>query len=182
MTASDPRPGPGGPLGAALDLFVYAPVGLAVTAAEELPRLVAKGHSTLDTRLSMARVVGQFAVARGRQMMEQRIERAATRVSTGTADTETGGEQPADAGGPAPTPMDAGLAGRGPVAAPHSGTDAGPSASHLAIPGYDSLSASQVVQRLAGLTGEELSAVRDYEEAHRGRRTILNRVDQLQSE
>jgi hypothetical protein len=49
----------------------------------------------------------------------------------------------------------------------------------LAIHGYDSLSASQVVQRLAGLQEDELDAVAAYEAAHRGRRTILNRIDQL---
>src|SRR4051794_13160938 len=43
----------------------------------------------------------------------------------------------------------------------------------LAIPAYDSLAASQVVQRLEGLTEAELEAVRRYEVAHRGRKTIL---------
>ena len=51
----------------------------------------------------------------------------------------------------------------------------------LAIPGYDVLSASQVVQRLPGLSSEELEAVRAYEAASRGRKTILNRVAQLQT-
>ena len=41
-------------------------------------------------------------------------------------------------------------------------------------------SASQVVPRLAGLTTEELEAVRLYEASHRARRTILGRVAQLQ--
>jgi hypothetical protein len=54
-----------------------------------------------------------------------------------------------------------------------------PDASALGIPDYDSLAASQVVPRLAALTSEELAAVRAYEVAHRGRRTILSRVDQL---
>jgi len=49
----------------------------------------------------------------------------------------------------------------------------------LGIPGYDSLSASQVVQRLEGLSVDELEAIRGHELAHRHRRTILNRVDQL---
>ena len=52
-------------------------------------------------------------------------------------------------------------------------------ANNLAIPGYDSLSASQVVERLAGLNAEELEAIGSYEAAGRGRRTILNRVAQL---
>ncbi len=51
----------------------------------------------------------------------------------------------------------------------------------LAIPDYDGLSASQVVNRLAGLTPEELDAVRSYELATRGRKTILSKVAQLQS-
>ena len=42
-------------------------------------------------------------------------------------------------------------------------------------PDYDSLSASQVVPRLDGLTADELEAVRRYEAAHRGRRTILGK-------
>ena len=50
----------------------------------------------------------------------------------------------------------------------------------LAIPDYDSLSASQVLPRLAGLTPTELEAVRAHEGANRGRKTILNKVDQLQ--
>ena len=51
----------------------------------------------------------------------------------------------------------------------------------LAIPGYDTLSASQVVQRLSGLSEGELEAVRVYEEAGRHRKTILTKVAQLQS-
>ena len=56
-----------------------------------------------------------------------------------------------------------------------------PLGSDLAIPGYDALSASQVVQRLAGLSPEELEDVRAYELHTRGRRTILNKIAQLQS-
>jgi hypothetical protein len=51
----------------------------------------------------------------------------------------------------------------------------------LAIPGYDSLSASQVVPRLSGLEAGELDAVRTYEAAGRGRKTILNKIAQLQA-
>ena len=56
-----------------------------------------------------------------------------------------------------------------------------PDPNALAIPGYDSLSASQVVQRLTGLSRPELEAVHAYEEAGRGRKTILTRVAQLQA-
>jgi hypothetical protein len=36
------------------------------------------------------------------------------------------------------------------------------------------------VTRLEGLSPDELEAVRAYEAAHRGRKTILNKVAQLQ--
>jgi hypothetical protein len=53
--------------------------------------------------------------------------------------------------------------------------------SELAIPDYESLSASQVVPRLDGLTDTELELVRQYEASARGRRTILSKIAQLQA-
>ena len=55
-------------------------------------------------------------------------------------------------------------------------------AESLAIPGYDTLAASQVVQRLSSLRGDELEAIRRYELATRGRRTILHRIAQLSTD
>ena len=63
-----------------------------------------------------------------------------------------------------------------PVASPQHN---GEVAATLAIPDYDSLSASQVVPRLESLSADELDAVRGYESSHRGRKTILNKIDQL---
>jgi len=54
-----------------------------------------------------------------------------------------------------------------------------PPESELAVPDYDSLAASQVVPRLALLSAEDLRAVLAYEQVHRRRQTILNRVSQL---
>src|SRR5581483_12231217 len=86
----------------------------------------------------------------------------------------------------APVPHDERVAVRAaPGAAPAAepALDDGParsaSSAHLPIPGYDALSASQVVERLAGLGADELTAVRDYEAEHRNRRTILGKIDQL---
>ena len=63
-----------------------------------------------------------------------------------------------------------------PIVAPVNGRSA---PSELAIPGYDALSASQVVERLSGLDATELSEIREYELAHRKRRTILGKIEQL---
>ncbi len=160
----------------ALDLLVYAPLGLALTVTEDLPELIEKGRSRVQTEVSNARVLGGYVMARG----QRRAERLMRDVSS------------SDRRRPAPDPED-GLAA--------SGTDNGsvppirtaaakeadfdpqdlPDASNLGIPGYDSLSASHVVQRLAGLSPEELEAVGSYEAATRGRKTILNRVAQLRA-
>ncbi len=208
-------------LDALLDLFVYAPVGLALLASEELPKLAARGRAQLDGQLTMAKVVGQFAVSQGRrQFASHRSSPAPPRANPYVAAASPGpppspGAAPTWPGPPTSPPSRAtgdqlepggsevGL-GVGPLApegdpdgrssagaAGPEGTEAGSwdeaaaaetvqEASGLAIPGYDSLAASQVVPRLAGLSAEELTAVGAYESAHRARRTILNRVRQLQ--
>ena len=64
-----------------------------------------------------------------------------------------------------------------PVAVP-AAVDA-PAAEALPIEEYESLAASQVVARLAGLTPAELADVERFERAHRGRRTVLGKIEQL---
>jgi hypothetical protein len=68
-----------------------------------------------------------------------------------------------------------------PASAPNPATGNGDVAAsaELPIPGYDALSASQVVERLVGLAPDELTAVHEYEASHRQRRTILGKIEQL---
>jgi polyhydroxyalkanoate synthesis regulator phasin len=47
----------------------------------------------------------------------------------------------------------------------------------LPIAGYDDLSAPQVQERLDGLTPAELRRLRDYEQRHANRKTVLDRID-----
>jgi hypothetical protein len=185
------------PLDVAMDLLVYAPVGFALSAAEEIPKLAAKGRAQLGGQIAMAKVVGQFAVAQGRKELIRRFSPAAAN-SPAPAGPPGPVAPPADGDGLAPdTTFEELLAQAGPgpdradggsppvVGArsdptPTPAGEARPDPGALAIPGYDSLAASQVVQRLAGLAAEELAAVGAYESAHRARRTILTRVRQLQ--
>lgn len=51
----------------------------------------------------------------------------------------------------------------------------------LAIPEYDLLSASQVIDRLEGLTQPDLLALERYETTHRARTTILGKIAQLRA-
>jgi hypothetical protein len=142
------------PLDQALDLFVYAPLGLALSARDELPKLAERGKQELDGRLAVARTVGQFAMGEAtRRLSPPRSGPPIARPDARSGD-QNGKVKPPPVRQPAPE----------------------------AIHGYDALAASQVVQRLAGLSGEELEAVRAYEAATRHRKTILNRVAQLQAD
>ncbi len=51
--------------------------------------------------------------------------------------------------------------------------------SDLAIANYSVLSAVQIVAQLESLSGNELRAIAEFENAHRMRRTILFKIDQL---
>jgi hypothetical protein len=48
--------------------------------------------------------------------------------------------------------------------------------------GYDMMPSAHVVQRLNRLSSDELAAVRSYELANRGRRTVVAKADQLLSQ
>jgi hypothetical protein len=156
------------------DLIVFGPAGLALTAAEEFPKLVDKGRQHLEGQVRTARLVGQVAVQMGRRQLGQL---ASQRASKPPPVPDAAPPVPDEPNHPAP-PYVAPGAGSG---VPASGAVANGNGSlrPLAIPGYDSLSASQVVQRLAGLSEPELLDVRSHEQSHRHRRTILNRVEQL---
>jgi hypothetical protein len=190
----------------ALDFLVYAPLGLALSARDLLPDLVERGRQQLNGQVTQAKVVGQFAVKQGSKQAGKAFERArsSAEASLATRLGEDGAAQAPASTAPAPTVVrpepthvratpaptaTSTPASAGPAPAPHpvraeptpSPVAPGPAAGTLAIPAYDSLSASQVVPRLSGLSPAELAAVRDYETAHRGRKTILNRVAQLQA-
>ena len=65
------------------------------------------------------------------------------------------------------------------AADPAGGPDVPPKEDQLAVEGYATLAASQIVPRLATLGRDDLGAIQRFERANRNRRTILNRVDQL---
>ncbi len=193
-----------------LDLFVFLPTGLAVTVAEELPRLAERGRERFGVQVDSARAVGHFAVSAGTHELKRRsagLARSSSTPSSGASPEPSTGATPSGASRPTgpprlrtiPYPPDHvanpadPVAGSAAVSTPPSPAPAStsprppvdahvPDVASLAIPGFDTLSASQVVQRLDGLSRSELVAVRAYETSTRGRRTILSRVDQLLDE
>jgi hypothetical protein len=158
-----------------LDLVLFVPVGLVITAQEELPRLAEKGRERVTGQAAMAQMIGKFAVSQG--------QREASKVRKQAIDAFTGLKVIARNGRPGAPGSRGPTVARSPRPATNArtgGEQSAPSSGALAIPGYDSLSASQVVQRLGGLAPDELEAVRQYESATRGRRTILSKIAQLQ--
>lgn len=162
------------PLDLALDVLVYVPVGLAVSARQWLPQLAARGRERLSGQVTTARVVGQFAVQQGQVQAAKAFDRARTEAQERLGDL---GQR--SSGEPDPAAVAAAVSEAAP--APARAATSSPAGASLAIPGYDSLSASQVLPRLEGLSAPELEAVRAYEAAHRRRKTILGRIEQLQS-
>jgi len=182
-----------------LDLVVFLPTGLVVTVAAELPRLAERGREHLGVQVNSARAVGRFAVKAGTSELKKRSDglkrpgsapaggRTGTTPTTGRPSTAV---PKVPAGDPPPRlrtipyPPDRPAAGASvdppaPPAPPRKVDAHIPDVASLAIPAFDTLSASQVVQRLDGLNRTELVAARAYETSTRGRRTILSRIDQL---
>lgn len=173
---------PKGPAEHAVELVFFAPIGFALEAKSLLPTFIERGRQ----QVTMAKVVGRFAVSQGQTVGRKRLSKAQAQAealmaefglgpaaangsSTGAA-TSGGADRPSavdGAGAVAEAPM--------PRVAQSSAASGG-----LAIADYDSLAASQVIPRLAGLDAVELEAVRAYESSHRARKTILGRIAQLQ--
>ena len=182
-----------GPVDQWFELFVYAPLGFALDARQLFPRFVDRGRS----QVVLARVIGKYAVKHGSAIAGERLGQSQSQVA---AVLQTLGwlpeEDEPDPRADIETDLEAfesdtvvfrdDAAAPAAVADPEAAPEPGPSGQvtavdDLAIPDYDNLSASQVVPRLAGLSTEELEAVRRYEAMARGRKTILNKIAQLQS-
>lgn len=168
------------PLERAVELFVYAPIGLAMFAKDTVPTFlkmfVARGQTEVIQRRKSAeaqagqyRTIGKLAVRYGGPEVRRQAGSAAETVRKRAEDTLAG--IAAATAGPPARPAANGSPPRLP--------DAVPEAGELPIPGYDLLSAPQVIERLDGLARPELAAIRAYELAHRARTTILGRIGQL---
>jgi hypothetical protein len=177
-------------LDALLDVVIYAPIGAFFHGPELVDELADRGR----TQVSNARIIGKMAVSRGRSeaskvqdQVQERVSdllvavaRAAGAPLAGApeSDDRAHGSEPESATPPSSVVDEsAGSAASRLRVVPESVPDV----DELAIPDYDNLSASQVVPRLESLAADELEAVRDYEQAHRGRMTILSRIAQLEA-
>jgi hypothetical protein len=208
-----------------VELFVYAPIGMAMFAKDTVPTFlkmfVARGETEIEHRrksfgdqLTQYRTVGQLAVKYGGPEVRRRAESTVGQVRRVGGDTVSGligtvtpegdaifgaeeteieieielteVDEIADdaiASAPPVSPWDThpseGSRSWAPIGGPVHDARPEHDRAALAIPNYDQLSASQVVEHLDGLTAGELAEVREYERAHRGRNTILGKIATL---
>lgn len=163
----------------AADLLLYAPVGLALRLSKDVPELASQGRAKLATPLGAARVVGAMAVAQGKRDVEARVRTILDDLRSPVDSDRRGTPPTASEGEPAPTASAARADSEAPAVVPDDG--ATPGSANLAIPRYDTLAATQVLEHLAGLRQDELAAIEAYERSHRNRKTILQRIAVLQA-
>jgi hypothetical protein len=168
------------PLGRLVELALLAPLGLALTLHERLPSELRRRRQAVENQVQLARMIGQFVVQQGRAEWSRQAASRSRSAETSPVAPSTVSVEPVE-----PTTQD--LRDRRSPAPTQSGSPAplgtldSVTAGDLPISGYESLAAIHVVQRLGGLRPAELELVRRFESEHRGRRTVLSKIEQLQA-
>jgi len=134
-----------------LNLFVYAPVGLALEAKELIPKLAERGKG----QVALTRLAATVAAGKGQA---EASKFASDLVSTledifGVSDSDDEPDGSSDAQDSRKAPVD----------------------------GYDDLTAPQVIAMVSDLSGAKRDAVEDYERANRNRVTVLKKIEQLRN-
>jgi hypothetical protein len=166
----------------AKELLVYGPVGLALflrdTAPQFLRMFVARGRSEVQQRrrdvgeqIDQVRAMGESAATDGGPEVLRILTTGLATLRERVEETLVALSSAVNEAVPLPDPAE-------PEQPVHS-AGAGGNGPDLAIPDYDDLSASQVVERLDGLALTDLEAIRVYEAANRSRNTILGKIDQI---
>jgi hypothetical protein len=157
---SDDKP----PLEQAVELFVYAPLGLVYEYKNVMPTLVRRGKS----QVQIARFLGQMALKRQQGEVQGSVESvvgvAADLLAKGV--TEFGqrvGLAPVDP--PPESPVFSAEAGEAPA-----------SDTRLPIAGYETLRATDVIELLDDLDAAQRARIEAFERTHRNRKTVLAKL------
>ena len=136
------------------DLFIFAPIGLALEAKELVPKLADRGRG----QVAITRLASKLATDRGQSEIKRIVDQISSMISAVRASQRPDADSVEKE-------------------EPHENNDD----QRLPIEDYDGLTVPQILPFLAILTAEELNAVFAYEERNRGRITVLNRIRQIQS-
>lgn len=159
MTASK-NPNPGDNL---VDLLVYAPVGLALEAVDNLPKFIERGRS----QVTLGRFVAKTAAKKGTSSLESLGERLLNDAGQVVVDLFGIDLSPDNSSADVANAV---VEDVEPVT---------PNDANLPIAEYDSQAAAQIVKLLPQLTPEERDQIAAYEAEGRNRVTILRKVEQL---
>jgi hypothetical protein len=187
------------PVDKALRLFVYAPLGIAAYLRDSAPSLltvfVARGQRELaGVRRAVEERLGLTEPEPPPAPPLQRVAEGIGRLASQAGSVVVGVARPVvdaatAAASSAASPSASGAPPNGeamhwsasPGANGSESADRSVGATELPIADYDGLSATQIIDRLDGLSRGALERIRVYELAHRARRTILATIDQLTS-
>ncbi len=131
--------------------LVEAFTGLAAAVIQVLPSLAEETRHKLEPHLAQAKMLGELSVTYG----SYELRRKAKELIDALASTHNDERATASEGQKPTRDIDE------------------------VIPGYDDLTAADIVQQLDALTVEQLDVVLAHEEANRARTTVLHRAGQL---
>jgi len=185
----------------AVDLLIFAPIGAAMYIKDMIPMIlnmfsergrvqVEQSQTSARNIVTLVKSLGQARINQAQQDVQKRSSDVREAADRGLRIVQgfgrTAGTSPAPPSGARPAgAVDEATSGNGHGSAPGQGAEQSTPGVEstvppdLAIPDYDSLSATQVAARLIGLNPDELEAVRGYEISNRGRKTIVGRIDSL---
>lgn len=156
-------------------VLFFALVGAGATVVTAAPKLVKQARADLVA----ARFIGEIAVTQGASQLRDRLVGSDDETTTAEPSLRlprASVSAPVAAGAIASEEGSSEGTAVGAIAATL------PSVEELAIPDYDSVPAIDVVMQLADLKKAERSRIEVYELAHRQRRTILGKVEQLRGD
>ena len=157
------------PIETLLDLLIYAPLGLVTQLDDLLPGLIERGRS----QAVLSRTIGEFAVRAGSEKVQGQAEGAQKQLETmlrsllDLAASRLAPEHAEQAEGPPATA---------------STEEAAAETGDLPIKNYGTLKAAEIVPMLATLTADQRAVIAGHEASTRNRRTILNRIQQLEAD
>ncbi len=136
-----------------LDLVVYAPLGLALEAKELIPKLADRGRG----QVALARLAGKVASQQSPAGITRLLDelRDAVISAVGLSEPTPRADQPGEA-----------------IEDPEI---------ELPIEGYQSIAAAELLELLEPLSDDDLSDLLAFEQDHRARATVINRIRQLRS-
>ena len=156
------KPDDSNPADQLVDLLIYAPVGLALEAVDNLPKYIQRGKS----QVTLGRFVARAAAKKGTSTIESLGERV----------VQEAGQVIVDLFGIDLSPRPDTGDGDEDVPRPPSSPSA---SSTLPIAEYDSQAAAQIITLLTQLSEEEREVIAAHERLGRNRVTILRKIEQL---